>query len=170
MNGERGRRVTAAPVGAGMIRGMGRLLVIEDGGEYEEFARLFLAERWDIVAAHSADEALAAMEDDAEAMLIDLRFERASKDTLIGDVQGMAERLFAGDEARAARWLKEQQGTLILGALREAGHHQPAVFVHDFPPRRLMNLRKLYGKVGAVRAFDAAAIVRALESLAEAPA
>ena len=131
----------------GIIRPMSRLLVVEDGGEYEEFARLFLAERWEIVAAHSADEAL----------------------DLIGDVKGMADKLFAGDEARAARWLKEQQGTLILGALREAGHHQPAVFVHDFPPRRLSNLRKLYGRVGAVRAFDAAAIVRTLEGLAEEP-
>lgn len=153
----------------GIIRPMSRLLVVEDGGEYEEFARLFLAERWEIVAAHSADEALALMRDGAEAMLIDLRFERAPKEDLIGDVKGMADKLFAGDEARAARWLKEQQGTLILGALREAGHHQPAVFVHDFPPRRLSNLRKLYGRVGAVRAFDAAAIVRTLEGLAEEP-
>lgn len=145
---------------------MARLLVIEDGGEYEEFARLFLADRFEVVAAHSAAEALAAAEQPLDAMLIDLRFERARDADLIGDVAGTAARLFAGDEARAARWLKEQQGTLILAALREAGHAQPAVFVHDFPPRRLANLAKLYGRVGAVPSFDAAAIVRALARIA----
>lgn len=142
---------------------MRRLLVIEDGDEYEEFARLFLADRFEVAAAHSADEALAEMERGADAMLIDLRFERARDEDLLGDVDEVARRLFAGDEARATRWLKEQQGTLILGALREAGHDQPAVFVHDFPPRRLANLRKLYGRVGAVPSFDARAIVAALE-------
>ena len=146
---------------------MARLLVIEDGHEYEEFARLFLSERYEIEAAHSAEEALAAMrERGADALLIDLRFERARSADLIGDVEDVAGRLFAGDRARAARWLKEQQGTLILGALREDGHPQPAVFVHDFPGRRLANLRRLYGAVAAVPAFDAKAILRALEELA----
>lgn len=144
---------------------MARLLVIEDGDEYEEFARLFLADRFAIEAARSAAAALAAMSArGADALLIDLRFERARKEDLIGDVDAVATRLFAGDRARAGRWLKEQQGTLILGALREAGHAQPAVFVHDFPTRRLANLRALYGRVGAVPSFDAAAIVRALEA------
>lgn len=145
---------------------MPRLLVIEDGDEYEEFARLFLAERYeDIVAAHSAVEALAAA-DGCDALLIDLRFERAEPEDLLGDADEVAERLFAGDRDRATRWLKEQQGTLILGALRDAGHAQPAVFVHDFPARRVKNLQRLYGKVGAVPSFDAAAIARTLESLA----
>jgi hypothetical protein len=47
--------------------------------------------------------------------------------------------------------------------LRAAGHHQRAVFLHDFPPRRLHNLRRLYGDVVAVDAFDAQALKRALE-------
>jgi hypothetical protein len=142
-----------------------RLLVIEDGDEYEEFARLFLGDRFEIRAAHSASEALAAASA-CDALLIDLRFERAPPEVLLGDAADAARRLFAGDLERARRWLKDQQGTLILGALREAGHAQPAVFVHDFPPRRLQNLRALYGRVGAVPSFDAAAIVRALEALA----
>jgi hypothetical protein len=146
---------------------MGRLLVIEDGHEYEEFARLFLAERFEVVAARSAREALAAMADGgAAALLIDLRFERAAEADLLGDVEATARRRFAGDRARAARWLKDQQGTLILGALREAGHDAPAVFVHDFPARRLANLARLYGRVGAVAAFDAEAIVAELERIA----
>ena len=142
-----------------------RLLVIEDGTEYEEFAQLFLADRFEIVAAHSADEALANVEG-IDAMLIDLRFERAKPEDLLGDVDEIAGRLFAGEAQRAARWIKEQQGTLILAVLREHGHDQPAVFVHDFPARRVANLRKLYGRVGAVASFDASAIVRELEALA----
>lgn len=146
---------------------MALLLVIEDGDEYEEFARLFLSEHFEVVTAHSAAEALgAAAAHRVAAMLIDLRFERSPEEDLIGDLQATAARLFAGDVARAARWLKEQQGTLILGELRKAGHAQPAVFVHDFPPRRLGNLQKLYGRVAAVPSFDAAAIVRELARLA----
>lgn len=140
------------------------LLVIEDGDEYEEFARLFLASRYDEVRpARSCEEALAQAAG-ADAMLIDLRFERAEASVLVGDLAGAARR-FGGDEVRAARWLKEQQGTLILGALREAGHDQPAVFVHDFPERRLQNLARLYGRVGAVPSFDAARILAVLEEL-----
>jgi CheY-like chemotaxis protein len=146
---------------------MARLLVIEDGNEYEEFARLFLGNHFeDIAAAHSLAEALDVMARGADAMLIDLRFERAKDADLIGDAGELAQKLFAGDRGRAARWIKEQQGTLILGELRKAGHAQPAVFVHDFPPRRLANLRVLYGRVAAVPSFDAAAIVRELARLA----
>ncbi len=143
---------------------MPALLVIEDGDEYEEFARLFLADRFDpIVAAHTATEALAAAPS-VDALLIDLRFERARPEDLLGDAEDAAQRLFAGDLERARRWMKEQQGTLILGALREAGHQQPAVFVHDFPPRRVKNLQTMYGRVSAVPSFDAAAIAAALEA------
>src|SRR5262245_42627957 len=114
-----------------------RVLLIEDGHEYEEFARLFLRD-CDIVAAHSAAEALArAAEHRFDAFLVDLRFERSPVEALIGDLAGTARRLFAGDRARALRWLKDQQGTLVLGELRKAGHAQPAVFVHDFPKQRL---------------------------------
>jgi len=139
------------------------LLVIEDGHEYQEFAQAFLGERYEVRAAHSAEEALAELERRMpEALLVDLRFERAAVGDLIGDIDGTARRRFAGDTHRAIRHLKEQQGTLVLGALREAGCYAPAVFVHDFPPRRLANLRRLYGKVSAVPAFDAEAIAAAL--------
>jgi hypothetical protein len=140
-----------------------RLLVIEDGREYVEFARLFLGDVFEVGAALSAAEALASLSGDgADALLIDLRFDRATPETLLGDVAVTAERLFAGDQARALRYLQDQQGTLILAALRQAGHTQPAVFIHDFPPRRLANLRRLYGEVAAVPSFDAAAIRAAL--------
>jgi hypothetical protein len=58
--------------------------------------------------------------------------------------------------------LKDQQGALILAQVRGLGYHQPAVFIHDFPPRRLQNLQRLYGRVSAVPSFDAVAIRRAL--------
>ena len=136
-----------------------QLLVIEDGHEYEEFAQLFLADAFEIRAAHSAAEALSALEqDEADALLVDLRFDRAPADTLVGDLDEMSRRRFGGDRHRALRHLMDQQGTLILGALRAAGHDARAVFVHDFPPQRLTNLCRLYGDVRAVSGFDAAAL------------
>ena len=141
---------------------MKRLLVIEDGAEYVELARVFLRDL-DVAAAQSAAEALAAMRARAaDALLIDLRFDRAPIEALVGDVAATAARLFAGDQARALRYLQDEQGTLILGELRAAGFVQPALFVHDFAPRRLANLRRLYGAVDAVPALDAATIRRLL--------
>lgn len=143
---------------------MKRLLVIEDGTEYGEFARLFFSDTWEIDVARSATEALAKLSSErVDAMLVDLRFDRAPREALVGDLERTAVRLFAGDEGRALRHLQDQQGTLILGVLREGGHTQRAVFVHDFPPRRLQNLRDLYGDVRAVASFDAAAIRAAFE-------
>ena len=142
---------------------MRRMLVIEDGTEYAEFARLFLARDFEIVAAQSAAEALAAVAaQPIDVLLIDLRFDRARTDILIGDLDGSARRLFAGDQARALRHLQDQQGVLILAELRKAGHAQPAVFVHEFPARRLANLQQLYGDVRQVPTFDASALGRAL--------
>lgn len=140
-----------------------KLLLVEDGHEYEEFARVFLADAFEIEAARSAAEALErAARTRFDAFLVDLRFERAPEQALVGDVEDVARRLFAGDRARALRWLKDQQGTLVLAELRRAGHAQRAVFVHDFPRQRLENLRRLYGDVRAVPGFDAAAIRAAL--------
>jgi ActR/RegA family two-component response regulator len=141
-----------------------RLLVIEDGTEYREFAEMFLGERFEVIPARSAREALLALSAaPIAAMLVDLRFERAAAEDLTGDVTETAKRMFGGDVQRALRWLKDQQGTLVLKKLREAGHAQRAVFVHDFPKDRLANLVRLYGDVRSVPGFDADAIARALE-------
>lgn len=142
---------------------MKRLLVIEDGHEYEEFARLFLADVFEITACHSGKEALTLLkETPADALLVDLRFDKAAPEDLLGDLDATAERLFASDRARTLRYLQDQQGALILGALRAAGHAAPAVFIHDFPPRKLENLRAMYGRVEAVPSFDARAMRVAL--------
>lgn len=143
------------------MSGEARLLVIEDGDEYREFAQLFLTD-WEVVPARSAAQALAVLAaGPIDALLVDLRFERSDPSELVGDVEAAARR-FGGDRARALRWLKDQQGTLVLARLREAGHAQRAVFVHDFPRERLANLRRLYGDVHGVPAFDAGAIREAL--------
>ena len=142
---------------------MRRVLVIEDGTEYAEFARLFLTRDFEIVAAQSATEALAAVaRQPVDVLLIDLRFDRSKPEILIGDLEASAQRLFAGDRVRALRHLQDQQGVLILAELRKAGHRQPAVFVHEFPERRLANLRQLYGDVRSVPNFDASLLRRAL--------
>jgi len=135
------------------------MLVIEDGTEYAEFARLFLGADFQIVAAQSAEESLRVLaEQSIDVLLIDLRFDRAKNETLVGGIEETAQRLFAGDRVRALRHLQDQQGVLILAELRKAGHHQPAAFVYQFPPRRLENLRKLYGDVRTVPNFDATAL------------
>jgi hypothetical protein len=142
---------------------MKRLLVIEDGDEYTEFARLFLGADLAIRQARSLAQTLAALAaEEIFALLIDLRFDRATPESLCGDLAATAAQLFGGDQARALRYLKDQQGALILAQVRAHGYGQPAVFIHDFPPRRLQNLQRLYGRVTAVPSFDAGAIRQAL--------
>jgi len=143
---------------------MRHLLVIEDGTEYEEFARLFLAPAFELAAAHSGAEALAlAARRPFDALLIDLGFARTPDAELVGDPQTTAHELFGGDLALARAWLRDQQGTLILAALRAAGCDAVAVFVHDFPAARLRNLRQLYGRVEAHPVFDAQRLLGLLQ-------
>lgn len=145
---------------------MKQLLVIEDGSEYAEFARLFLQPEYEIRQATSAASTLVVLRQQAIAgLLIDLRFDRAPTSELIGDVTATAAQLFGGNQGRALRYLQDQQGILILAELRRHGFQQGAVFVHDFPPKRLQNLQKLYGSVQAVPTFDAAAIRKAFAGL-----
>lgn len=140
-----------------------RLLVVEDGSEYADFARVFLADLYEIVSAGSARSAREALEaSPCDAMLLDMRFDRLEPAELEGDLTEVASRLFGSDRARALRYLQDEQGALVLAALRKAGHTARAVFVNDMPRRRLENLRRLYGEVLAVPSFDAAAIRAAL--------
>ena len=142
---------------------MKQLLVIEDGHEYEQFASLFLGNSFSVYAAHSSAEALRMLAQvDVDGFLLDLRFDRSERNELTGDIEEIARRLFAGDTAAAENYVREHQGTLILAQLRQAGHSQIAVFVHDFAQRRLENLRRMYGRVQTVPSFDAEAIEQAL--------
>lgn len=142
---------------------MRSLLVIEDGNEYVEFARALLSNDFQVWQAQSFMQALQILTDQRiDALLIDLRFDRTLPESLIGNVSDTATRLFAGDTQRAVRYIQDQQGILILAELRRHAYHQPAVFVHDFPERRIQNLRKLYGDVSAVPSFDVATLLSAL--------
>lgn len=133
-----------------------RLLVLEDGSEYVEFARAFLGDAFVVEVARSAAEALEALaRGPVAALLVDLRFDRVDRAALVGDVPAIAERWFAGDRERAERYVVDQQGALVLAELRARGCDARAVFVQDFPRKRLENLRALYGRVDAVPSFDA---------------
>jgi CheY-like chemotaxis protein len=133
-----------------------QVLIVEDGDEYAEFVRAFLAADCDVLTAGSAAAALQLLDEkNVDLLLLDLRFERAPLNALVGDAASLQRRLFNDDAARTQRHLAEQQGTFILQALRRAGHAQPALFVQDFSPRRLHNLQQLYGEVWALRDFDA---------------
>jgi hypothetical protein len=138
---------------------MKRLLVIEDGFEYLEFAQAFLRE---LFVAHSADCLATALgllaQERFDALLIDQRFASTPVHRLTGELLHTAARLYFGDEARALAHLRDEQGTLILAALRAEGHVQRALFIHDFGARRLDNLRRLHGDVVAVEGFDATKI------------
>jgi len=138
-------------------------MVIEDGDEYTSFADALLADVATTETVHSGGEALDKAAT-AEVFLVDLRFDRAAPGALVGELDAVSRELFGGDRTRAARHLQDQQGLYILRALRAAGHAQRAIFVHDFSPRRLANLRVLYGDVAAVPGFDAAALRRLLQA------
>jgi CheY-like chemotaxis protein len=139
-----------------------RLLVIEDGDEYQRFAEGLLSEAFSIEAVHDAQAALRHAPN-ADCFLVDLRFDRTEPASLVGDLDEIAQSLFGGDRARGLRHQKDEQGIYILRALRQAGYTQRAVFVHDFAARRLDHLRARYGDVDAVESFDARALRERLE-------
>jgi hypothetical protein len=140
------------------------LLVIEDGDDYTAFARLFLSEQFRPVCAKSLREALPHCQE-ATAILLDLRFDLSPKENLIGDIAETAQKLFGGDATRALSYLKENQGIFILAELRKQQCKAPALIINDLPPRRLGNLRALYGAVSAVPDFDARSIKEAFARL-----
>ena len=65
---------------------MKRILVIEDGSEYEEFARLFLADACEVRAAHSAAEALALLDENPADVIPSRTVSRMQK-RMIGRVR-----------------------------------------------------------------------------------
>jgi hypothetical protein len=144
---------------------MRTLLVIEDGTEYADFARLFLGQDFHILLAQDHRETLAILAaHPVDRMLVDLRFDRTLESDLVGDVTATADSLFAGDRDRALRHLRDQQGVLILAEARRLGFRQPAVFIHDFPPRRWDNLCRMYRPIQYVPRFDARALRLALDA------
>jgi CheY-like chemotaxis protein len=119
-----------------------RILVIEDGTEYVECFVRFLAD-FQFERAGSGPQALTALEQARaegrpyEAVVLDMRFDRAPQAELLGDIAEAAER-FGGDVVKGRHFLEEHQGTYVLSALRTAGHRLPVLMSHDFSaePRR----------------------------------
>lgn len=125
--------------------GVVRVLVVEDGHEYIHNLTRFVSEGFAFTRAGDGPEALDLLAAQPfEVIFLDMKFDRAPR--LLGDLDATRQR-FAGDEARARRFLEDNQGAIVLGALREAGFQQPAVFSYDFDsePRRFRNLQRRHG-------------------------
>ena len=123
---------------------MERVLVVEDGFEYIHNLTRFLGEDFAFERAGDGYEALEKLEAGGfSAIFLDMKFDRAQR--LLGDLSKLQQR-FAGDEARARRFLENNQGTYVLVAVREAGVKLPVVFSYDFDsePRRFRNLVRRY--------------------------
>lgn len=121
------------------------ILVVEDGHEYTTNLERFLGEQFRFVRAGDGEAAVAALGvEPFRAVFLDMRFDRAER--LLGDLDALIGR-FAGDEARARRFLEDNQGTYVLAALRAAGCTLPVIFSYDFDgePRRFANLDRRHG-------------------------
>ncbi len=143
---------------------MRRLLVVEDGTEYAEaFARL--APEVEVVRAASLGEARAALASGADALFLDVVFDRVPEEALAGDLPALVAR-FGGDRDRAVRHLAENQGFYLLDAL--AGEIPPGLPVLlswdlEAEPRRLEALRR---RVPGLRGLpDGASLSEALDLL-----
>jgi CheY-like chemotaxis protein len=126
-----------------------RILVIEDGYEYIEALERFLPEGFHWTRAGSGPAALQALSEGAfEVVFLDMRFDRASDDELLGDLASTADR-FNGDPVQARLFLQDHQGNYILAALREAGVGLPVLLSYDFEgePRRWARLAEQFGPV-----------------------
>jgi len=146
-----------------------KLLIIEDGDEYLRFFSRHLR-NYDYVQARSFDACMEILDGPGAAsagIVLDIRFDRVPREDLIGDVAEIAEQLLGdpSDLESAWRYLSDNQGYLILRALREEGFTQPALMIADLPDRQRDNLERLYGTVGVVASFERAAIQRELDRL-----
>jgi hypothetical protein len=103
-----------------------RLVVVEDGVEYVERFRRFLGDAFELVPARSFAEALDAAPG-AAGLLLDLDFRRAAPEALVDESGQAPSRLDAGTRRR----LSEQQGILVLRALRDRGVTTPALLFAD---------------------------------------
>lgn len=132
-----------------------KLLIIEDGREYTELVERFLP-AVSSVRAGSGAEALAYLSrDTADAVFLDMRFDRVPDGALLGDLVATAERL-SGDPDRARAHLQDHQGTYILYALREAGHSLPVLLSYDFSlePRRWARIAERRAPVDYIADLD----------------
>jgi DNA-binding response OmpR family regulator len=124
-----------------------RVLVVEDGTEYVDVFRRFLADRLEVERAGSGPEALDRLaRGGVDAVFLDMRFDRAP--ALLGDPEEVAE-AFNGDLVQARAHLEDQQGLYVLAAIRDAGNRVPVLLSYDFSsePRRWDRLRARHAPV-----------------------
>lgn len=143
---------------------MRRLLVVEDGNEYSEaFARLDPG--LEVLRATSLAEARAGLARGADALFVDVVFDRVPEDALAGDLAALVTR-FGGDRERAVRHLQENQGFYLLDALAaELPPGTPVLLSWDFSaePKRLAALS---ARVPGLRGLpDGASLAEALDLL-----
>lgn len=126
-----------------------RVLVIEDGFEYSEMLERFLGEGFQWERTGSGPQAMSRLaETSFDAAFLDMRFDRAPQDELLGVVHEVADR-FNGDPVQARNFLEDHQGTYILAGLREGGCSLPVLMSYDFDlePRRWERLARRFGPI-----------------------
>ncbi len=125
------------------------VLIVEDGNEYlDNYTRHVVGPTY--LQAHSGAQALAILASQTmHVLLLDMRFDRVPRSTLLGD-HAQAAREHGGDGERAWRHLSHHQGLYILAAVRAAGHVQiPVLLAYDFSRemRRFDLLHRSFGTV-----------------------
>ncbi|MFT6142492.1 MAG: hypothetical protein ACJAZO_000631 [Myxococcota bacterium] len=144
-----------------------RILIIEDGHEYTDTLTRFAGDAAEWMRAGNAAEGLTHLAQGGwDAAFLDMRFNRVPDDALLGDVVALTTR-FAGDRTKAIRFLQENQGTLVLSAIRAAGYALPVLFSYNFDeePRRWARVHAANGRVGFVP--DSASPMDVAKRLAE---
>ena len=123
-----------------------RVLVVEDGTEYVKGFESLAAARGlaiDFSRAGDLESARTALASHgADAVFLDVVFDRTPEDRLSGDAEALVAR-FGGDRARAVRHLATHQGFYVLDALAPLLPRVPVVLAYDFAaePQRLEALR-----------------------------
>lgn len=124
------------------------ILIIEDGHEYSDTLQRFVGDQARWTRAGSGPAALSLLGEQAfDAVYLDMRFDRIDDNELLGDLAATIQR--TGDRARAVHYLQENQGAIILSALRRAGHALPVLFSYNFDeqPRRWQRMAQALAPV-----------------------
>jgi len=140
------------------------VLIVEDGHEYTETLTRFAGDAITWIRAGTGEEALACLQQGGvDAVFLDMRFDRVPDEVLLGGLAQMVERF--GDRSRAVHFLQENQGAVILKAIRDAGHTLPVLFSYNFDeePRRWERVKAAYSPVAY--AMDSESPMRVAERL-----
>ena len=111
-----------------------RILIVEDGQEYITAYQRFLGDRFAFRRAGDGDAAWSALSDgDVDAVVLDMRFDRADRRGGTPRPSRSASATLAGPSALPK---EDHQGTFILAGLRDRGCRLPVVLSYDFGPAK----------------------------------